>query len=92
AFLTNADNERSMAKAGMLLPVAVGADDGVVNPLLAESAKQLAGSTWHQNFFDQDLGAAVGRVVNDVSVEIVSGQMNSKDGAQMIQDAFELKQ
>ncbi|RUM25330.1 extracellular solute-binding protein [Rhizobium vallis] len=92
AFLTNADNERAMAKAGMLLPVAVGADDGVVNPLLAESAKQLAGSTWHQNFFDQDLGAAVGRVVNDVSVEIVSGQMNSKDGAKMIQDAFELEQ
>ncbi|WP_416066873.1 extracellular solute-binding protein [Rhizobium sp. ZK1] len=92
AFLTNADNERMMAKAGMLLPVATGADDGVVNPLLAESAKQLAGSSWHQNFFDQDLGAAVGRVVNDVSVEIVSGQMTSKDGAQMIQDAFELEQ
>ncbi|ANM10534.1 ABC transporter substrate-binding protein [Rhizobium sp. N324] len=92
AFLTNAENERAMAKSGMLLPVAVGADDGVVNPLLAESAKQLAGSTWHQNFFDQDLGAAVGRVVNDVSVEIVSGQMNSNDGAQMIQDAFELEQ
>ncbi|WP_434733931.1 extracellular solute-binding protein [Rhizobium sp. YTUHZ044] len=92
AFLTNADNERAMARSGMLLPVAVGADDGVVNPLLAESARQLAGSTWHQNFFDQDLGAAVGRVVNDVSVEIVSGQMNSKDGAQMIQDAFELEQ
>ncbi|MBW9052763.1 ABC transporter substrate-binding protein [Rhizobium mesosinicum] len=92
AFLTNAENERAMAKLGMLLPVAVGADDGVVNPLLAESAKELAASTWHQNFFDQDLGAAVGRVVNDVAVEIVSGQMNSKDGAQMIQDAFELEQ
>jgi raffinose/stachyose/melibiose transport system substrate-binding protein len=92
AFLTNADNEREMAKAAMLLPVAVGADDGVKNPLLAESAKQLSGSTWHQNYFDQDLGAAVGRVVNDVAVEIVSGQMSSKDGAQQIQDAFELEQ
>ena len=92
AYLTNADNEREMAKNAMLLPVAVGADDGVVNPLLGESAKQLASSTWHQNFFDQDLGAAVGRVVNDVSVEIVSGQMSSKDGAQQIQDAFELEQ
>ncbi|MGO7867466.1 carbohydrate ABC transporter substrate-binding protein, partial [Rhizobium ruizarguesonis] len=58
----------------------------------AESAKQLAASTWHQNYFDQDLGSAVGRVVNDVSLEIVSGQMNSKDGAQMIQDSFELEQ
>ncbi|TCL65184.1 ABC transporter substrate-binding protein [Rhizobium sp. BK251] len=92
AFLTNADNEREMAKAGMILPVAVGASDGVTNPLLAESAKQLAASTWHQNYFDQDLGAAVGRVVNDVAVEIVSGQMTSQDGAQQIQDAFELEQ
>ncbi|APO78946.1 sugar ABC transporter substrate-binding protein (plasmid) [Rhizobium etli 8C-3] len=92
AFLTNAENERSMAKAAMLLPVAVGADDGVTNSLLAQSAKQLAASTWHQNYFDQDLGAAVGRVVNDVSVEIVSGQMSSQDGAQQIQDAFELEQ
>lgn len=90
-FLTNAENERKMAQAGMILPVAKGADDGVTNPLLADSAKQLAASTWHQNFFDQALGASVGRVVNDVSVEIVSGQMSAEEGAQHIQDAFELQ-
>jgi raffinose/stachyose/melibiose transport system substrate-binding protein len=90
-FVTNADNEKKMAKAGMILPVAVGANEAVTNPLLADSAKQLAGSTWHQNFFDQTLGAAVGRVVNDVSVEIVSGQMTSEEGAKQIQDAFELR-
>lgn len=92
AFLTNTENEKKMAQAGMLLPVAVGADSGVTNPLLADSAKQLAASTWHQNFFDQTLGAAVGRVVNDVSVEIVSGQMTSEEGARQIQDAFALEQ
>ena len=91
-FLTNTDNEKKMAQAGMILPVAVGAEAGVTNPLLADSAKQLAASTWHQNFFDQTLGAAIGRVVNDVSVEIVSGQMTSEEGAQQIQDAFELEQ
>lgn len=90
-FLTNADNEKKMAKAGMILPVAVGANEAVTNPLMAGSAKQLSESTWHQNFFDQTLGAAVGRVVNDVSVEIVSGQMTAEEGAQQIQDAFELR-
>lgn len=90
-FLTNKENEEKMAAAGMILPVAAGADGAVKNPLLADSARQLAGSTWHQNFFDQTLGAAVGRVVNDVSVEIVSGQMTSEEGAQQIQDAFELR-
>ncbi|MFP3803065.1 hypothetical protein, partial [Paraburkholderia sp. SIMBA_027] len=63
AFLTSKESEEKMAAAGMILPVATGADGAVKNPLLADSAKQLAGSTWHQNFFDQTLGAAVGRVV-----------------------------
>ncbi|PZM08792.1 ABC transporter substrate-binding protein [Rhizobium tubonense] len=92
AYLTNAENERIMAKAGMIIPVAVGAEDGVVNPLMHASAEQLAHTTWHQNFFDQDLGPSVGRVVNDVSVAIVSGQMTPKDGAAQIQDAFEQDQ
>ncbi|MBN9026519.1 MAG: carbohydrate ABC transporter substrate-binding protein, partial [Rhizobiales bacterium] len=43
------------------------------------------------NFLDQDLGPAVGRVVNDVSVEIVSGQMSPEDAAQQIQDAWALE-
>ncbi len=90
-FLTNAENEKKMAKAGMILPVAAGASEAVTNQLMAGSAKQLSESTWHQNFFDQTLGAAVGRVVNDVSVEIVSGQMTPEEGAQQIQDAFELR-
>ncbi|MGV1906494.1 extracellular solute-binding protein [Agrobacterium cavarae] len=90
-FLTNADNEKKLAAAGMILPVAVGASEAVKDPLMADSAKQLAASTWHQNFFDQTLGAAVGRVVNDISVEIVSGQMTPEEGAQQIQDAFELR-
>ncbi|WP_332304131.1 ABC transporter substrate-binding protein [Rhizobium sp. GR12] len=91
AFLTSKESEEKLAAAGMILPVATGAAGAVKNPLLADSAKQLAGSTWHQNFFDQTLGAAVGRVVNDVSVEIVSGQMTAEEGAQQIQDAFELR-
>ncbi len=90
-FLTDADNEKKLAAAGMILPVAVGASEAVKDPLMADSAKQLAASTWHQNFFDQTLGAAVGRVVNDISVEIVSGQMTAEEGAQQIQDAFELR-
>lgn len=91
AFLTNHDNEKKMAEAGMILPVAVGADSGVTNPLLAQSAKALAESTWHQNFFDQTLGAAVGRVVNDISVELVSGQMTSEEAIEQIQEAMQLR-
>ena len=83
--------ERQMASEGMIIPAAVDAEEGLKNPLMRESADQLAASTWHQNFFDQDLGPSVGRVVNDVSVEILAGQMTAEEGAQAIQDATELE-
>ncbi len=90
-FLTNKENEQEMAAMGMIVPAAVGAEDAIQSALVRASADQLAASTWHQNFFDQDLGPSVGRVVNDVSVEILAGQMSSEEGAQMIQDARELE-
>ncbi|WP_377297867.1 ABC transporter substrate-binding protein [Rhizobium sp. SGZ-381] len=90
-FLTSPETERELAAKGMIIPAAVNAEDALKDRLVRESADQLAASTWHQNFFDQDLGPSVGRVVNDVSVEILSGQMTAKDGAQAIQDAIELE-
>ena len=92
AYLTSADSERTIAQAGLIIPVAVGAEDGIKSPLMRGAADQLAHSTWHQNFFDQDLGPSVGRVVNDISVGIASGQLSPKDGAQQVQDAFEQDQ
>jgi raffinose/stachyose/melibiose transport system substrate-binding protein len=92
AFFTSADAQRRLAQAKFLIPVAKGAEDGVTDPLLAQAAAQLAASTWHQNYFDQDLGPSIGRVVNDVSVEIAAGNMTGEEGARMIQEAFELEQ
>jgi len=92
AYLTNAENERTIAQSGLIIPVAIGAEDGIKSPLMRGAADQLAHSTWHQNFFDQDLGPSVGRVVNDISVGIASGQLSPKDGAQQVQDAFEQDQ
>jgi raffinose/stachyose/melibiose transport system substrate-binding protein len=90
-FMTNVDNERLMASVMNILPTTMGAEDGVKDPSMADSAKQMAVATWHQNYLDQDLGPNVGRVVNDMSVEIVSGQMSPADAAQQIQDTFELE-
>jgi raffinose/stachyose/melibiose transport system substrate-binding protein len=92
AYFSGADAERRMAQEGMLIPVAVGAEDGVTDTFMSMAAEQLSNSTWHQNYFDQDLGPNIGRVVNDVAVEIVSGQMTGEEGAQMIQEAFDLEQ
>src|SRR5690606_16994925 len=91
-FLTNVDNERLQAEKQGILPVAQGADDGVKNPLLKVAAEQMARATWHQNYLDQDLGPNVGRVVNDMSVAIVAGQISPADAAQQIQDAMSMEQ
>ena len=51
-------------------------------------AKNIAASQYHQNFYDQDLGPSVGRVVNDATAEIAGGSMTPKQAAKAIQDAF----
>jgi raffinose/stachyose/melibiose transport system substrate-binding protein len=61
----------------------------IKNPLFGEVARTIANSTWHQNFLDQDLGPSVGRVVNDVSVAIVAGDMTPEEGAEQIQEAWD---
>ncbi|KQT46293.1 ABC transporter substrate-binding protein [Aureimonas sp. Leaf454] len=90
-WFTGPEAERTMAEAGMLIPAAAGADAGLKDPIVKGFAADLAASPYHQLFLDQDLGPSVGRVVNDVTVEIVSGQMEPEAAGQEIQDAFELQ-
>jgi raffinose/stachyose/melibiose transport system substrate-binding protein len=47
----------------------------------------MAKATWHQNYVDQDLGPNVGRVVNDMAVAVMSGEVSPEDGAKQIEDA-----
>lgn len=90
-WFTNEENQRIMAQNQMILPVAIGAEDGVEDALLQESAVQLGASTWHQNYFDQDFGPSLGRVINDISVEIVSDNMSPEESVQMLADEFMLQ-
>ncbi|HTJ57724.1 MAG TPA: extracellular solute-binding protein [Devosiaceae bacterium] len=90
-FLSNPDNERKQAETFGFLPTTKGAEDGVKNPIVKLAVEQMAKETWHQNYLDQDLGPNVGRVVNDMSVGIVSGQVSPQDAAQQIQDAMSMQ-
>jgi len=88
-FLTSAENLRPQAKQIGFLPTVAAAQDAVTDPLELAAAQQMAKETWHQNYLDQDLGPDVGRVVNDMSVAIVSGQISPADAAAQIEDAFQ---
>ncbi|WP_207476330.1 ABC transporter substrate-binding protein [Arenibaculum pallidiluteum] len=90
-FLTRAENQRKMGARNLYIPIAKGADAAITSPLLKASAEGLAASTYHQNFYDQDLGPAVGRVVNDTTTDLAAGHLTPEQAARAIQDAWELE-
>lgn len=89
-FLTNADNMKRMAALGDL-PVIMGGEEGVTDPTLKDAVAQMAAATWHQNYVDQDLGPNVGRVVNDMAVAVMAGEVPAEEGAQQIEDAHAME-
>ncbi len=66
-----------------------GTESYIKDPLVKQIAEILSKTKYHQNFFDQDLGPSVGRVINDVSVEVAASKMTPEAAAAAIQDAEE---
>lgn len=91
-FLLDKDNSLTMVKENGILSTTLDTESAVVDPYMKEIVTEMAKATWHQNFLDQDLGPNVGRVVNDMSVELVSGQISPEDALQQIEDTFALEQ
>jgi raffinose/stachyose/melibiose transport system substrate-binding protein len=88
-FFSQEKYQREAAAKGVYIPVVNGTQSAIQNPVVKQLAADLAATTYHQNFFDQDLGPSVGRVVNDISVAVAAGQMAPEDGAAAIQQASE---
>ncbi len=78
---------KEAAEKGAYIPVVKGADADIKNPLIKKVADELAATTYHQNFLDQDLGPSLGRTINDVSVSVAAGQITPEAAAAAIQDA-----
>lgn len=90
-YLDNPENQLEAGKLGLWIPLAVGADAGISNPIRAQISRNLAESQWHQIFLDQDLGADVGGVVNDISLQLATGDIDPQGAAELIQEAWELR-
>ena len=86
-FISDAVQKR-LAQGNFLIPTFKGAEAGLGSPFMRNIAQNIAASKYHQNFYDQDLGPSVGRVVNDATAEIAGGTMTPKQAAKAIQDAF----
>jgi raffinose/stachyose/melibiose transport system substrate-binding protein len=88
-YFSQAKYAKEAAATGAYIPVVKGAEASIVDPLVKHLANDLAATTYHQNYFDQDLGPSVGRVINDISVAVAAGEMKPEAGAAAIQDAFD---
>ena len=84
----SADVQKRLAAGNYLIPTYQGAEAGLGSPFMRNIAHNIAVSKYHQNFYDQDLGPNVGRVVNDATAELAGGTMTPKQVAKAVQDAF----
>lgn len=87
-FFISDEVQRELAKQNFIIPTYKGAEAALGSAFMQNVAKNIAASKYHQNFYDQDLGPSVGRVVNDATAEIAGGSMTPKQAAKAIQDAF----
>ena len=86
-FFSQQTYAKETAEKAAYIPVVKGSESAFTDPLFKRLADDLSKTTYHQNFFDQDLGPSVGRVVNDVSVAVAAGQMTPEAAAAAIQEA-----
>jgi raffinose/stachyose/melibiose transport system substrate-binding protein len=82
------DVQKRLAAGNFLIPTVTGAESGLGSAFMRNIAQNIARSQYHQNFWDQDLGPSVGRVVNDATAELAGGTMTPRQVAKAIQDAF----
>jgi len=89
-FFLKPEHQREAAARGFYIPVLRGTQDAIADPILRRIGENLARSKYHQIFYDQMLGPAVGAVVNDVSADIAAKAMTPQEAAQAVQQAWEL--
>lgn len=80
--------QSKQAAAGQIVPVVKGADQALSSPFMRNVAAELAGSTYHQNFYDQALGPSVGRTLNDAVAELAGGSTDPEQAAKAVEAAW----
>ncbi|WP_167620138.1 ABC transporter substrate-binding protein [Paracoccus ravus] len=90
-FAINAEHQREGARRALYVPVMQGAGDAIEVPFTKEVNAMLEAAPSHQIFLDQFLGASVGGTINDISSDLVSGDVTPEDAAERIQEAWDFR-
>jgi raffinose/stachyose/melibiose transport system substrate-binding protein len=88
-FFSQKKYAEEAAATGAYIPVVKGAEAAITDPLQRRLADDLAASTYHQNYLDQDLGPSLGGVINEISVAVAAGQTTPEAAAAALQEAAE---
>tara|TARA_B110000090_G_scaffold103433_1_gene116113 strand:- start:1948 stop:3219 length:1272 start_codon:yes stop_codon:yes gene_type:complete len=77
------------AEKAVYIPIVAGGSSRLENPFFKTISENISSSQWHAIFFDQELGADVGGVVNDISLELSSGALSAQEAAELVKEAVE---
>src|SRR6516225_2912416 len=83
------DAQTKVAQQGLAIPAVKGTADAIQDSLLKEIAQQFEQSEWLQIPMDQLLGPDTGRVFNDVSADIASGNTTPEKGVKAIEQSWQ---
>lgn len=86
-FLTTAQNQRVMGKAGILLPVIKGTQDAITNPQLLAVQQAVSNAPYFQLYYDQYLPPAVGQVILDSTQGLYANTITPEAAAKAIDDS-----
>jgi raffinose/stachyose/melibiose transport system substrate-binding protein len=81
--------QTKVAQQGLGIPALKGTADAIQDPLLKEIAQQIERSEWLESPMDQILGPDTGRVFNDISTDIASGNSTPEKGTKAIEDSWQ---
>ncbi len=83
------DVQSRFAAGNSYIPITKGAADKLANPFFKDVSGNINKAKWHAIFFDQELGADVGGVVNDVSVELTDNAISAQEAADLVKEAVD---
>jgi len=86
-FLTSAENQATLAKLGVAIPVVKGGEAGMSDPLMIQLQKTFAAAKYFQLYYDQALPPAMGSVINDSTQGLFAGTLTPEQAAQAIEDS-----
>ena len=83
------ETQTKLAAAGLFIPAVKGTADAMQDPLLKQIAQEIDKSQWIEIAMDQLLGPDTGRVLNDASTDLASGNTTPEKAAKAIEASWQ---